>query len=91
MSGQGYRAIANELNQLGYHTVKGNSFSTTAVKDILHYKIYGGYLEYARYVDWDSKRRKGKNSRPILVKGTHEPLISEETYHAVQERLDLEK
>lgn len=90
LSGQGYRAIANELNQLGYHTVKGNTFSTTAVKDILHNKIYGGYLEYARYVDWDSKRRKGKNPRPILVKGTHEPLISEETYHAVQERLDLE-
>lgn len=78
------------MNQLGYHTVKGNSFSTTAVKDILHNKIYGGYLEYARYVDWDSKRRKGKNPTPILVKGTQESLISEETYHAVQERLDLE-
>ncbi|MGG5342099.1 recombinase family protein [Enterococcus sp. AZ192] len=90
LSGQGYRSIANELNKRGYQTVKGNSFSTTAIKDILHNKIYAGYLEYARYVDWDTKRRKGKNLHPIIVKGDHEPIIDEHTYQAVQERLDLE-
>ncbi|EMF0501461.1 recombinase family protein [Enterococcus hirae] len=90
LGGAGYRAIANFLNRQGYQTVKKNAFSTTAVKDILRNKIYAGYLEYARYINWETKRRKGKNPKPILVKGTHEPIISEEDYQKVQERLDLE-
>lgn len=90
LGGEGYRAIANHLNRHGYKTLKGNSFSTTAVKDILHNKIYGGYIEYARYQQWDSKRRKGKNPNPILVKGEHQPIIDEETYKTVQDRLALE-
>lgn len=90
LEGNGYRAIANELNRQGYQTVKGNSFSTTAVKDILHNKIYAGYLEYARYEKWEEKRRKGKNPKPILVKGSHEPIICFEMYEAVQEKLALE-
>ncbi|WP_270215964.1 recombinase family protein [Enterococcus lactis] len=90
LGGAGYRAIANFLNRQGYQTVKKNAFSTTAVKDILRNKIYAGYLEYARYINWETKRRKGKNPRPILVKGTHEPIISEEDYQKVQERLALE-
>ncbi|RXW53452.1 recombinase family protein, partial [Enterococcus faecium] len=48
LGGAGYRAIANFLNRQGYQTVKKNTFSTTAVKDILRNKIYAGYLEYAR-------------------------------------------
>lgn len=90
LEGHGYRAIANELNRLGYRTVKGNTYSTTAIKDILHNKIYGGYLEYAKYLDWDIKRRKGKNPHPIIVKGEHEPIIDEEIYQAVQKRLIVE-
>ena len=90
LGGEGYKAIANFLNRQGYQTLKGNAFSTTAVKDILHNKIYGGYIEYARYLNWDTKRRRGKNPTPILVKGTHEPIISEDIYQAVQERLVAE-
>lgn len=90
LGGAGYRAIANFLNRQGYQTVKKNAFSTTAVKDILRNKIYAGYLEYARYINWETKRRKGKNPKPILVKGTHEPIISEEDYQKVQERFALE-
>lgn len=90
LEGNGYRAIANDLNRQGYQTVKGNSFSTTAVKDILHNKVYGGYLEYARYEKWEEKRRKGKNPNPILVEGKHEPIIDSEMYEAVQAKLLLE-
>lgn len=44
VQGKGYRAIANQLNNQGRLTVKGNSFSTNAVKDILNNQVYGGYL-----------------------------------------------
>lgn len=90
LGGEGYRAIANYLNRQGYQTVKGNKFSTIAVKDLLHNKIYGGYIEYARFLNWDTKRRKGKNPNPIVVKGEHQPIIDEVTYQAVQKRLALE-
>ncbi len=90
LGGDGYRMIANLLNRRGLKTVKGNSFSTISVKDILHNKVYGGYLEYARYTEWDTKRRKGKNEHPILVKGSHEPIVDEETYNRVQSRLGEE-
>ncbi|MBC2053444.1 hypothetical protein HCJ34_06640 [Listeria welshimeri] len=39
---------------------------------------------------WDTKRCKGKNPHPILVKGGHQSIINEETYQAVQEGISLE-
>lgn len=89
--GKGYRAIANELNRQGLTTVKGNTFSTIAVKDILMNKTYGGYLEYAKYVNWEEKRRKGKNPQPIVVEGEHEPIIEKELFDKVQTRLKVAK
>lgn len=91
LGGDDFRIIADYLNRQGYQTLKKNKFSPTAVKDILHNKIYGGYIEYARYLNWDTKRRKGKNPNPIIVKGEHETIIDEVTYQAVQDRLALEK
>lgn len=88
--GQGYRAIANEINRLGYKTVKGNTFSTTAVKDILMNKTYVGLLVYAKYENWEEKRRKGMNPNPIIVEGSHEPIISETLFNQVQKRLEME-
>lgn len=85
--GMGYRHIANHLNRQGYRTVKSNEFSSVAVRDILKNKIYGGYIEYARYEDWDTKRRRGKNDNPIIVKGHHEPIIDEEMYQKFQDNL----
>ncbi|MCS6723466.1 recombinase family protein, partial [Proteus mirabilis] len=89
--GKGYRAIANELNRQGQTTIKGNTFSTIAVKDILRNKTYGGFLEYAKYVNWEEKRRKGKNPQPILVEGEHEPIIEKELFDKVQTRLKVAK
>lgn len=89
--GKGYRAIANDLNKRELLTVKGNTFSTVAVKDILKNKTYGGYLEYAKYVNWEEKRRKGKNPQPIVVEGEHEPIIEKELFDKVQTRLKVAK
>lgn len=91
LEGDGYKQIADFLNRQGYRTVKGNRFSPVAIKDILSNKIYGGFIEYARYTQWDAKRRKGKNPNPICVKGDHEPIIDETTYKLVQNRLTSKK
>lgn len=91
LAGNGYKAIANYLNRQGYKTVKGNSFSTTAVKGILqNYKTYNGYLVYNRYEHWESKRRRGKNANPIVVKGDHEKIIDDFTAKKVELRLSAQ-
>ena len=90
MGGDGYRAIANSLNKMGYRTIKGNPFSITAVKDILYNPTYSGKIRYNRHVDWELKRRKGYNPNYILVDGPHEPIIDKEFFQKVQDRLKLE-
>ncbi|MGH1789805.1 recombinase family protein [Enterococcus faecalis] len=91
LGGGEFQTIANYLNCQGYKTLKKNKFTPTAVRDILQNKVYGSYIEYARYLNWDTKQRKGKNPNPILVKGEHEPIIDQVTYQSVQDRLLLEK
>lgn len=82
-SGKGLKAIANKLNHEGYKTVKGNVFSTCAIREILDNPIYKGYVRYARYENWSEKRRKGKNPNPIIIKGQFEAIISEELWDQV--------
>lgn len=89
LQGKGYRAIANFLNKQGYQTVKGNSFTTIAVKGILMNPTYAGYLRYGKYINWEEKRRKGLNPHPIQVEGSHEPIIEKEVYHHIQEKLKV--
>lgn len=86
-TGSGFRAIANMLNNLGYQTKKGNSFGIPAVKYILYNPIYVGKVRYRNYIDWNTKRRRGKNANPIIVQGKHVAIISESQWNRVQEQL----
>ena len=78
--GKGLGYIANFLNQAGYRTVRDNTFSYCSIREILDNPIYKGYNRYGRYENWSEKRRKGKSKNPILVKGLHEPIVSEELW-----------
>ncbi|WP_210130097.1 recombinase family protein, partial [Staphylococcus sp. GDX8P54P] len=62
--GHGYRKIANALNHKGYVTKKGNPFSISAVTYILSNPFYIGKIQFAKYKDWNDKRRKGLNDKP---------------------------
>ncbi|GAA4724180.1 recombinase family protein [Brevibacillus fulvus] len=83
-SGKGIKAIANELNHLGYKTKWGKPFSVVAVKDILNNPLYVGKIRFNKQENWTVKRRKGTNASPILADGEHEPIISEELWNTVQ-------
>lgn len=78
--GKGFYQIAEILNQEGYKTIRGNPFSLQCVREIIDNPLYKGYVRYARYKKWSEKRRKGKNPDPIIVKGIHEPIVSEELW-----------
>ncbi|OEL00973.1 recombinase RecB [Staphylococcus succinus] len=84
--GHGYRKIANALNHKGYVTKKGNPFSISAVTYILSNPFYIGKIQFAKYKDWNDKRRKGLNDKPVIADGNHSPIISQELWDKVQAR-----
>ncbi|MGG1519032.1 recombinase family protein [Paenibacillus oryzisoli] len=83
-AGQGFKSIANQLNQEGYVTKSGNAFSICGVKEILDNPFYAGKIRYNRFEQWSEKRRKGRNPKPILENGLHPPIIDEELWNKVQ-------
>ncbi|WP_210122622.1 recombinase family protein, partial [Staphylococcus sp. GDY8P133P] len=84
--GHGYRKIANALNHKGYVTKKGNPFSISAVTYILSNPFYIGKIKFAKYKDWNDKRRKGLNDKPVIAEGKHTPIISQSLWDKVQAR-----
>ena len=83
-SGKGLRAIANSLNKEGYRTKRGNSFNTSAIKEIILNPLYIGKIRFNRYENWSEHRRKGKSENVILADGVHEPIITQELWDRVQ-------
>lgn len=79
--GRGLCFIANFLNEAGYRTIHGKTFSYCSIREIIDNPTYKGYVRYGRYENWSEKRRKGKSSNPILVKGQHKAIISEELWN----------
>lgn len=84
--GHGYRKIADALNHKGYVTKKGNPFSISAVTYILSNPFYIGKIQFAKYKDWNDKRRKGLNDKPVIAEGKHTPIISQSLWDKVQAR-----
>lgn len=83
-TGHGYKAIANKINQDGYRTKKNKTFSLNAIKTIVTNPVYAGYIRYNVRRDWNEKRRNNINPNPIIVKGEHPSIISEETWKISQ-------
>ncbi|MNW43855.1 DNA-invertase hin [compost metagenome] len=83
-AGRGLKSIANELNHTGYKTKTGNTFSTTAIKEILNNPFYNGKIRYNRYENWSNKRRRGKSAEPIIADGKHEAIIHDVLWEKVQ-------
>lgn len=77
IQGNGYKSIANRLNNEGYKTKKNKAFSINGVKTILSNPIYAGFIRYNVRRDWSEKRRNNINPNPVIVKGQHEPIISD--------------
>jgi DNA invertase Pin-like site-specific DNA recombinase len=69
----GIRKIAGQLNAEGIPTRRGGRWSMISVRDILRNRVYLG--TYARF--------------GVRVTNSHPPLISQEDYRRVQDRLHL--
>ena len=87
--GLGQLRIAKELSRLGRKDGRGNvNWSCCKISRILRNATYMGYNVYNKSstTSYLSKRRVNNldESTYIYVKGTHEPIISEELWHACE-------
>jgi len=75
--------IARLLNEKGYTSITGRSFSKDTVRDILQNRTYLGKIKYQKY----SRRSNGKRdfSAPVQwFEGQHEAVILEELFERCQ-------
>lgn len=80
-TGQYYdQGIADWINQRGHKTFRGGRFTKDGVRDLLQNPFYMGYVRY-RGVFVKGKKYRGTGE---LVKGQHEPLVSEELFQKCQ-------
>jgi site-specific DNA recombinase len=82
--GLGLKAITGRINEKGFKSKRNKLFSTNAIKQILDNPMYIGKIRFNQVVDWNEKRRSGKNENFILADGEHEPIISQEQWDKVQ-------
>lgn len=79
--GQHKRAIADELNTIGAKTQRGKQFTSQYITYILSNPTYTGKI---RYTDGDI-------IRGCIVQGAHEPIISDDVFERVQEKIKQER
>lgn len=90
----GSTTIAQTLNAMGIKTTRGNEFRRNTVTKILENRLYTGMIVYNRE-ECIRKSKTGTKSlvrlKPenewIIVKGQHPPIIDEDTFNKVQEKL----
>lgn len=80
LQGKSCRQIAEKLNHMGAETIRGNRFEARAIRYILENPFYLGMQR--RHL-----LHTGKEEPMTVVPAFHPSLIDEETFLAVQERL----
>ena len=84
LAGQGFYPIARWLNELGVKTYRGTPFENRTVEYILRNPVYIGKL---RWNPAGRTRRDYNNPNILVVDGKHTPLVDEDTWNAVQDRI----
>lgn len=87
--GYGLMSIAYKLNQQGVMTRRGSKWENRSIKYILQNPVYIGKIR------WNYATHNGKPGTVsindeadwIIVDGTHEPIIDEDTFNKAQEKI----
>lgn len=88
INGMDFSTIARHLNVKGYRTKRGNPFELRTVRYILKNPYYIGKVRWNRASH--SSYFENPEEEIIIADGKHEPLISEETFNAVQKRIEAD-
>ena len=82
------RGIAEWLNDIGIRTKRGNMIENRTIEYWLRNPVYHGYI---RWTPTGKTRRNYDNPDSIITKGSHEPIIDDELWERVQERMREQK
>ena len=82
------RGIAEWLNDIGIRTKRGNVIENRTIEYWLRNPVYHGYI---RWTPTGRTHRNYDNPDTIIKKGSHTPIIDEELWEKVQERMRLQK
>ncbi len=89
LSGMGPGKIAKELTLDGSLSPKNRGWSESGIKDVLQNEKYKGDLLLQKYYTPDFRTKKHTvncgERRKYYVEGSHEPIVSKETFEAVQQ------
>lgn len=88
LNGVSSQKIARNLNALGIKTNRGNVWENRTVDYILQNPVYIGKI---RWNPEHKTRRQFKDKDIMLVDGSHQPIIDEETFNLAQEKIALNK
>lgn len=95
LSGMGKNAIANKLSRSGITTPTMKSWSYTGICKILCNEKYVGDMILQKTYTPDFRTKKAKinhgNVRQYFVEGSHEPIIDQVTFDAVQHEMERRK
>lgn len=92
--GFGSMRIARYLNNKGIKPPEKDAWEYEMVRSILKRKTYAGYVSYGNMTTVKTKKdgkvtkRRIKNENALIKKGRHEPLIDEESFNIIQQRLE---
>ena len=91
LSGKGYRKIAMELDAMGVKTYRGNPPDNRFVEYVLMNPVYAGKIRWSTDGRASRDRYKGDNSKVMYVDGKHQPIIDQDTFDQVQEKIMEQK
>lgn len=90
LNGLGLRAIAVKYGDLGMRTTRGNMPDNRCIEYMLRNPVYIGKIRWS--IDGRAaSTRHYDNPNIMITDGKHEPIISEELFNAVQDKLDSQK
>lgn len=90
LDGVGMRTLAEKYGKLGLKTSRGNLPDNRFIEYMLRNPVYCGKLRWSSDGRAASKR-KYDDEHILIVQGSHEPIVTEELFKAVQDKLDENK
>lgn len=80
-------AIANHLNNIGVTTINGNKFENRTVRYMIQNPTYKGYVRWNPNGKYDLREQKNHKNEFIIKKGNYEPIIPEDIWDQVNDKL----
>lgn len=86
----GAQKIADALNALGCRTLRGNLWSTSSVRGILHNPVYAGKVHWfkrekkVQIIDGQRVKKRPLSDKYFVEPGRHEAIVSQELWDAAQ-------